>query len=131
VKHAVSVKERPRPSCGFRSGDCSLLLGFVNLFWRLLSGEETIGHTFDIEDESSSSKNPLGGVVLSLELSSEHVRLVSVGGHVAGALVTTLVNLAFNHHSSLAVDNGHDRELSLGNRLFHLSGVLLPSSTFE
>jgi len=127
VKHAV----KERPSCVYRSGDCSLLLGFIKLFWRLLVRIETIGNTFYIEDESSSSKNPLGGVVLSLELSREHVRLVSVSGHVAGALVSALVNLAFNHHTSLAVDNGNDRELSLRDRFFHLSGVLLPSSTFE
>jgi hypothetical protein len=28
------------------------------------------------------------------------------------------------------VDQGHDRELLLGDRLFHQSGILVPGSTF-
>jgi len=106
------------------------LLG-VSLLWGLLSGIETIGDTLDIENESSTSEDPLGGVVLGLELSSEHVRLISVGGHVAWALVDSLVNLAFLHKLGLAVDDGDDRELLFGDGLFHLARVLLPGGTFE
>jgi len=69
--------------------------------------------------------------VLGLELGCEHVRLISVSGHVARAHIDSLINLAFLSLQGLAVDDGNDRELLLRDGLFHLSRVLLPGSTFE
>lgn len=68
--------------------------------------------------------------MLGLELCCEHVRLVSVGGHVARTLVDTLINLAFYNQLGSAVDQRHYRELLLRDRLFHESGILVPGSTF-
>jgi len=110
---------------------CSLLLGIFGLLWGLLSGIETIGDTLNIENKSGTGEDPFCGVVLGLELSSEHIRFISVSGHVAGALVDTLVNLTILYQQSFAVNNGDNRELNLGDRFFHLAGVLLPGSTFE
>jgi len=108
----------------------SLFGGFA-LIWRLLSGEEGIGDALDIEDERAASKYPLLGGVGGLELCGEHIRLVSVGGHVDGALVDTLLFLAFNNHFGSAVDQWHHRELLLGNRLIDLSGVFVPGGSLE
>jgi len=68
--------------------------------------------------------------MLGLELSYEHERLVSVGSHVARALVDTLVNLAFYDGLSLAVDQGHDGELLFGDGLIHERRISIPGSTF-
>jgi len=106
------------------------LLGSV-FFWGLLSRREGIGDTLDIEDQRDTGKHPLGRSMLGLELCSKHVRLVSVRGHVARTLVDTLVNLAFYNHLGSAVDQGYYRELLLGDRLFHESGILIPGSTFQ
>jgi len=106
----------------------SLLGSFI--FWRFLSRREGIGDTLNIEDQRDTGKHPLRRSMLGLELCGEHVRLVSVGGHVARTLVDTLINLAFYNQLGSAVDQGHDRELLLGDRLFHKSGILVPGSTF-
>jgi len=100
-------------------------------FWRLLSGREGIGDALNIEDERNTGKYPLGGDMLGLELSGKYVRLISVGGHVARALVDTLIDLVLNDSLGLAVDQGHNGELLFGDRLVHKRGVLVPGGTFK
>lgn len=106
------------------------LLGSI-IFWRLLSRGEGIGCALYIEDQGDTSKHPLGRGVLSFKLCGKHIGLISVGSHVAGALVDTLVNLAFYDGHCLAVDQGHHGELLFRDRLIHERGVLIPSSTFQ
>jgi len=100
-------------------------------FWRFLSRREGIGDALNIEDQGDTSKDPLGRGMLGLKLCGKHVRLVSVGGHVAGALVHTLVNLAVYDGLSLTMDQRHDRELLLGDGLIHERSILIPGSTFQ
>lgn len=106
------------------------LLGSI-IFWRLLSRGEGIGCALYIEDQGDTSKHPLGRGVLSFKLCGKHIGLISVGSHVAGALVDTLVNLAFYDGHCLAVDQGHHGELLFRDGLIHERGVLIPSRTFQ
>lgn len=65
------------------------------------------------------------------ELCGEHIRLVSVGRHVDGALVDSLFFFAFNNQLGSAVNERNHRELLLGDRFIYLSRVLVPGSTFK
>jgi len=99
-------------------------------FRRLLSWEEGIGDTLDIQDERATGKDPLLRGVSGLKLGREHVRLVSVSRHVDGALVDTLLLFSIVDNLSCAVDEWHDRELLLGDRFLDLARVLVPGCTF-
>jgi len=105
------------------------LLGSI-IFWRLLSRGEGIRCALYIEDQGGTSKHPLGRGMLSFELCGKHIGLISVGSHVAGALVDTLVNLVVYDELGLAVDQGHHGELLFRDGLIHERGVLIPSCTF-
>jgi len=100
-------------------------------FWRFLSWREGIGDALNIEDQGNTGKYPLRRGMLGLQLCGKHVRLVSVGSHVAGALVNTLVDLAFLDLLSLAVNQRHDRELLFGDGLIHERRILIPCRTFQ
>lgn len=107
------------------------LLSVTSFIGRLLTREERIRNTLDVENERTAGKHPLLRRVGRLELSGKHIRFVSVGRHVHGALVNAFFFFAFDNHLCSAVDQGHDRELLLGDGLFHLSRVLVPGCTFE
>jgi len=67
----------------------------------------------------------------SLELCGEHIRLVSVGGHVDRALVNALLFFALNDQLGSAMDERYDRELLFGDRFLDLSRVLVPGGALK
>jgi len=78
----------------------------------------SIRNTLDIEDHGDSTKDPSEWWVLGLELCNEDKGLASGLIQVDWAHVNSLLFLALNNHCRLAVDDGNNRELLLGLRLF-------------
>jgi hypothetical protein len=98
----------------------------------LLARSELIGHTFDIHNQSHTSQDPLGRWVLSsLHLSSEHVSAHTIRSLVNWALVDVLLFATSCGDACLGSNDGHDRELNLGEGLVESEVLDVPAGALD
>ena len=98
----------------------------------VLSEMVGVSHALHVEDQRHTSENPLLRWSLGLQLSCKHIRGAALLRLVRRTLVDALLLLALlRDQGRLAVDNWHDRELLLGERLVQHAERGLPARTLH